>query len=50
MKMKAGIGGEYIQDVKEITEKEVWTAIQYLKNEKTFGPDDIPVEVWKCLE
>ena len=45
MKEKTGIGGKYIQNVKEITEKEVWTAIQYLKNEKAVGPDDIPVEM-----
>ena len=50
MKEKSGIGKEYIQDVEETTEKEVWTAIRKLRNEKTVGPVDIPVEAWNCFE
>ena len=28
---------------------EVWENMQIIKNGKAVGPDDIPVEVWKCL-
>ncbi len=29
--------------------KEVETAMQKMKNGKAVGPDDIPIEVWRCL-
>ncbi len=33
-----------------VTPEEVREAINKMKNGKATGPDNIPVEVWKCLE
>ena len=38
-----------IQDVTKISEDEVRAALRRIKNGNAMGPDDIPVEVWKCL-
>ncbi|KAI5618058.1 hypothetical protein C0J50_22647, partial [Silurus asotus] len=37
------------QDVDRISKEEVRAAIRRMKNEKSVGPDDIPVEAWRCL-
>ena len=37
------------QMVPAISKDEVRSSIQGMKNGKALGPDDIPVEVWKCL-
>ena len=37
------------QKLKQITKKEVWPAIRKMKDGKAIGPNDIPVEAWKCL-
>jgi hypothetical protein len=34
---------------KEVTKVEVERALKKMKNNKATGPDEIPVEVWKCL-
>ncbi|KAG7470479.1 hypothetical protein JOB18_047048 [Solea senegalensis] len=36
-------------EVAEISKDEVRGALKRMKNGKAVGPDDIPVEVWKCL-
>ena len=36
-------------EVERITKEEVMENMQRMKNGKAVGPDDIPVEVWKCL-
>ena len=36
-------------EVESISKEEVRENIQRMKNGKAVGPDDIPVEVWKCL-
>ena len=33
-----------------VTQDEVEAALRRMKKGKTVGPDDIPVEAWKCLE
>ena len=38
------------QEVQQISAEEVRTAMNRIKTGKTVGPDDIPVEAWKCLE
>ena len=38
-----------IQDVTKISEDEVRVALRRIKNGNAVGPDDISVEVWKCL-
>ena len=42
------INGTY-EDVPRVTKEEVRTAMKKMKNGKAVGPDDIPVEAWKCL-
>ncbi|KAK3530456.1 hypothetical protein QTP86_024366, partial [Hemibagrus guttatus] len=37
------------QKVDKIRKNEVSKALKRMKSGKAFGPDDIPVEVWKCL-
>ncbi|KAK3546774.1 hypothetical protein QTP86_001526 [Hemibagrus guttatus] len=37
------------QEVDKIRKDEVRKALKRMKSGKAFGPDDIPVEVWKCL-
>ena len=36
-------------EVEKISKEEVRENMKKMKNGKTVGPDDIPVEVWKCL-
>ena len=36
-------------EVESISKEEVRENMQRMKNGKAVGPDDIPVEVWKCL-
>jgi hypothetical protein len=36
--------------VRRIQESEVKEALKKMKIDKTLGPDDIPIEVWRCLE
>ena len=36
--------GSYTLEVSEITEDEVRTALKRMKNEKAFGPNDLPME------
>ena len=36
-------------DVQQISKEEVRAAMKRMKNEKAVGPDDIPVEAWRCL-
>ena len=38
-----------VQAVPNISKDEVRKSMQGMKNNKALGPDDIPVEVWKCL-
>ena len=38
-----------MQAVPNISNTEVRKSMQSMKNGKALGPDDIPVEVWKCL-
>ena len=37
-------------EVESISKEEVRENMQRMKKGKAEGPDDIPVEVWKCLE
>ncbi|KAI5626129.1 hypothetical protein C0J50_14119 [Silurus asotus] len=37
------------QDVDRISKEEVRAAIKRMKSGKSVGPDDIPVEAWRCL-
>ncbi|KAK3570319.1 hypothetical protein QTP86_017166 [Hemibagrus guttatus] len=37
------------QKVDKIRKDEVRKALKRMRSEKAVGPDDIPVEVWKCL-
>ncbi|XP_051779618.1 uncharacterized protein LOC127526820 [Erpetoichthys calabaricus] len=37
------------QEVQRISKEEVRTAMKRMKNGKAVGPDDIPVEAWRCL-
>ena len=37
------------QEVAKISKSEVRRALKRMKSGKAVGPDDIPVEVWKCL-
>ena len=37
------------KEMPRISEVKVKAALNRLKNGKAFVPDDIPVEVWKCL-
>jgi exonuclease III len=37
------------QEVETISKDEVRRALKRMKSGKALGPDDIPVEVWKCL-
>ena len=39
----------YKREVKTITEDEVALELNKMKNGKAVGPDNIPVEVWKCF-
>ena len=36
-------------EVERISKEEVRENMQRMKSGKAVGPDDIPVEVWKCL-
>ena len=38
-----------VEDVQLITKKEVRLAVSRMKNGKAVGPDEIPVEAWKCI-
>lgn len=38
------------QEVPEISKDELRKALKRMKMGKAVGPDDTPVEVWKCLE
>ncbi|KAG2458644.1 RTBS polymerase, partial [Polypterus senegalus] len=38
------------QEVQRISKEEVRTAMKRVQNGKAVGPDDIPVEAWRCLE
>lgn len=42
-------GTPVYQEVPGISKAEVRAALKRMKNGRTVGPDDIPVEVWKCL-
>ena len=43
-------GGERVNlEVEKISKEEVRVNMKRMKNGKAVGPDDIPVEVWKCL-
>ena len=35
--------------VRRIQEVEIGEALKRMKGGKAMGPDDIPIEVWKCL-
>jgi hypothetical protein len=35
--------------VRRIQESEVKEALEKMKTGKALGPDDIPIEVWRCL-
>ncbi|MBN3291136.1 RTXE polymerase, partial [Polypterus senegalus] len=37
------------QEVHRISKEEVRTAMKRMKNGKAVGPDDIPMEAWRCL-
>ena len=37
------------QEVANINKAEVRRILKRMKSRKSFGPVDIPVEVWKCL-
>ncbi|KAK3550697.1 hypothetical protein QTP70_002387 [Hemibagrus guttatus] len=37
------------EKVDKIRKDEVWKALKRMKSGKAVGPDDTPVEVWKCL-
>ncbi|KAJ8347031.1 hypothetical protein SKAU_G00284320 [Synaphobranchus kaupii] len=37
------------QEVQEISKEEVRAAMKRMKSGKAVGPDDIPVETWRCL-
>lgn len=37
------------QEVAKISQDEVMRALKRMKSGKAVGPDDIPVEAWKCL-
>ena len=37
------------EQVEEISEDEVLTALKKMQGEKAVGPDNLPAEVWKCL-
>ena len=37
------------RDVERISKEEVRENVQRMTNGKAVGPDNIPVEVWKCL-
>ncbi|KAG2455321.1 RTJK polymerase, partial [Polypterus senegalus] len=37
------------QEVQRISKEEVRTAMKRMKNGKAIGPDDIPMEAWRCL-
>ena len=44
------IDGERVNlEVDSVSKEEVMENMQRMKNGKAVGPDDIPVEVWKCL-
>ena len=44
------IDGERVNlEVESVSKEEVMENMQRTKNGKAVGPDDIPVEVWKCL-
>ncbi|KAK3530535.1 hypothetical protein QTP86_027896 [Hemibagrus guttatus] len=45
-KLRQALGG---QKVDKIRKDEVRKALKRMKSGKAVGPDDIPVEVWKCL-
>ena len=36
-------------EMEKISKEEVRETMKRMKNGKAVGPDDIPVEVWKCL-
>ena len=36
------------QEVVKVSQTEVRRTLKRMKNGKTVGPDEIPVEVWKC--
>lgn len=37
------------QEVQKISQEEVRAAMKWMKNRKSAGLDDIPVEIWRCL-
>ena len=37
------------EEVAQISKDEVRRALKRMKNGKALGPDDIPMEAWKCL-
>ena len=43
------MGREFNLEVEKISKEEVRENMKRMKNGKAVGPDDIPVEVWKCL-
>ena len=49
-KERREIDGERVNlEVESVSKEEVMENMQRMKNGKAVGPDDIPVEVWKCL-
>ena len=46
---RSGSPKKNVKGVSEISRDEVRRSMQSMKNGKALGPDDIPVEVWKCL-
>jgi len=38
-----------LDEIEAFTEAEVRSALKKMKNGKAVGPDNLPIEVWKCL-
>ncbi|XP_047109654.1 uncharacterized protein LOC124779239 [Schistocerca piceifrons] len=49
VRVKSEEGGANEGLTKDISGDEVELAVEKMKNGKAVGPDQIPVEVWKCL-
>ena len=50
MRERREIDGERVNlEVESVSKEEVMENMQRMKNGKAVAPDDIPVEVWKCL-
>ena len=49
MRERANDGERVNLEVETISKEEVRENMKRMKNGKVVGPDNIPVEVWKCL-